>query len=95
MGEKVFPHGVASGYLLDVVINNSSPDEEFYLCHDAQGEISVRIFYSPNNSWSRGRWSEPILPAEFDQYEIEGISLRSLVEKRRHSISNGSSDAKP
>lgn len=57
---------------------SGSSDRDYYLAVDG----SVWCFDSPNNMYSRACWY-PIPEEEWDKVQIEGKSLRQLVEERR------------
>jgi hypothetical protein len=86
MASKLFPAGVLRGYLLDVEIHSSSDDEEYYLCFGTDGTMFVLVFYSPNNSWSKGYWSDRVLPGDFNSHAVDGKALRTLVSEKLQSI---------
>lgn len=84
--KKSFPPGVIRGYFLDIEINSSADDEEYYLCFGKDGKMYILIFHSPNKGYGRGYWSDPILQTEFVKYFVNAVGLIELVCKKLITI---------
>jgi hypothetical protein len=58
----------------------SETDYDYYLFDDGV----VWCFASPNNGYSKCRWY-PIAPEKWDEIQLDGNSLRQLVEQQKRS----------
>jgi hypothetical protein len=69
-----------------IAIKEGKEDTNFTLVRNAQGEIYVEIFYSPNKPFAKGMKGPKIFPKEFGNYIIDGEPLQNYVDRKLKEV---------